>query len=254
MKPVVLLTQKFSEDANRFGKGPIYCLKSSYARAVGLAGGIPLLGAGGDPDDYARIADGILFTGGIDLEPARYGQALIADNVTFDRDLDEMEIRLFASFLRLGKPMFGICRGIQTINVAAGGTLWQDMASQIDPPAEHARDRLTERRVHPVQTMPGSLMRQLFGDTLLTNSFHHQAVRDCAAGFRATAHTPGGMIEAIEHESLPIFAVQWHPERMIGDEREGLPDMLPLFQSFIQVCRQHGPAISNPRSPRHPES
>ncbi len=236
MKPAVLLTQKYKEDADHFGDGVIYCLKSSYAQAISRAGGAPLLSAGGDPEEYARLADGIIFTGGIDIEPIRYGQKTLTETVVFDRNLDEMEIRLYQAFASRKKPIFGICRGIQTINVAAGGTLWQDITVQLNSPDDHRTEKLREKNAHWVQTTPGSLIGKLIGDRAPTNSYHHQAVRDCAPGFQATARTADGVIEAIEHRTLPIFAVQWHPERMIGDERGDLPDMSSLFRHFVSIC------------------
>lgn len=245
MKPVILLTPKFADDPDNFGAGPFYRLKDSYPRAITQAGGISLIGADGDPEEYARIADGILFTGGADLDPDLYKQPVVANNVIFDRMLDDMELALYHAFVGAGKPVFGICRGIQTINVAAGGTLWQDLPTQIKTLSDHRKDRLIAGKAHWIQTKQGSLINRLFGDFLFTNSYHHQAVRDLAPGFRQTAWSDDGIIEAIEHESLPIFAVQWHPERMLalapdagshGDDPP-LMDMMPLFSHFVRLCQ-----------------
>ncbi|MDD2442286.1 MAG: gamma-glutamyl-gamma-aminobutyrate hydrolase family protein, partial [Eubacteriales bacterium] len=129
MDPVILLTPKFSPDPES-AQEQLVRLKESYFQAVTLAGGIPVLAGNADPKGYAQLADGLLLTGGIDIEPARYGQVVLSKSVVSDSRLDDLEIGLYQAFFAAGKPIFGICRGIQLINVAAGGTLWQDLKTQ----------------------------------------------------------------------------------------------------------------------------
>ncbi len=229
MKPIILITNKF-EKQTVFGVGDIVGVRSNYCRAVEKAGGVPVLSALGDPEVYAELFDGVLFTGGADVNPARYGEENRYAR-DWNDELDEMELQLFNAFYKKGKPIFGICRGIQAINVAMGGTLVQDI------PTEVGEGHASEEHTHTVKTVPGSIVASLFGEEVLTNSFHHQAVKECGPGMHITARTSDGVAEAIEHESLPIFAVQWHPERVIGEECLDLPDMMPLFRYFVELCK-----------------
>ncbi|NLD87345.1 MAG: gamma-glutamyl-gamma-aminobutyrate hydrolase family protein [Clostridiales bacterium] len=237
MKPVILLVHKYADDVNNFGIGELYQVKSNYARSIINAGGVPLISARGDAATYARVCDGILFTGGCDLEPWRYGEENTAS--VCNHDLDEMELELFREFYSLNRPMFGICRGIQTINVALGGSLVQDIPTRC-PEGIHAKILKKEATPpnHQITSVEGSIIRELFGETFLTNSHHHQSVKVCGEGLRATAAASDGVIEAVEHEDRPIFAVQWHPERMIGEENFDLENMLPLFRRFVDMCRE----------------
>lgn len=233
MKPVILLTHKYSD--NHWSLGRSYCMDSAYCRAFVRAGATPLITAGGDPEEMARIADGILFTGGKDIEPQRYGEQN-SFNIVSDGELDEMELTLFKAFFAAKKPIFGICRGIQTVNVAMGGTLYQHVPGQINLSAhKQAYENGIPR--HPMHAVPGGFIEKLFGSDFETNSYHHQAVKDLGKGMKAAAVTDEGLIEAIEHETLPIAAVQWHPERMIGEENNDLTDMMPLFRYFVDMCK-----------------
>ena len=235
MKPVILLSHKFSD--KHWGLGRAYTCESNYCRALIRAGATPLITAGGDPKEMAAFADGVLFTGGMDIEPQRYGEANECD-IRSDAELDEMEIRLCQAFYEANKPIFGICRGIQTVNVALGGTLYQDILTQIKPLGAHEGVLRSEWR-HMMKAVPGSTIERLFGAEFETNSFHHEAVKDLAKGMKAAAMTDEGLVEAIEHESRPILAVQWHPERMIGEETTGLTDMMPLFERFVEMCLEN---------------
>ena len=238
MKPVILITHKFEADPIFFGTGKIYSIRSNYCQAVEQAGGIPIISALADAEDYAQIADGIVFTGSsCDIEPHRYGQEN-RKSAFCDAVLDDMEFALFQSFMQRKKPILGICRGIQLINVALGGTLIQDVEEEVPNLTVHGPVYRKETVFHPVTAKDGSLLQKLFGSSFLTNSYHHQALKDCGSGLIPTVTTEEGIIEAIEHESLPILGVQWHPERMIGDEQLNLPDMLPLFRHFISLCRK----------------
>lgn len=235
MKPIILLTHKFSDE--HWGMGRSYKMESNYCRALIKAGALPLLTAGGDPKEMAQMADAVLFTGGGDMEPQRYGETN-QYNIRSDSELDEMELALFKEFFNLKKPIFGICRGTQTINVALGGTLYQDIPSQVTLSAHIPY--FSEEKIcrHFVKATPDSFINRLFGDDVEVNTYHHQAVKVCGKGLRPAAVTDEGVIEAIEHETLPIAAVQWHPERAIGEENTDLPDMMPLFNYFVELCNK----------------
>ena len=151
-------------------------------------------------------ADLLLLPGGGDVHPRFYGRA-IGGAADIDEARDRRELALVDEFLRAGKPVVGICRGLQLLNVYFGGTLHQHIWG-------HAqlcgRDRL-----HVVHAAPG-LLRALYGARFTVNSAHHQAVETLGEGLQVLACAPDGTVEAIAHESLPVFAVQWHPERLCG--------------------------------------
>ena len=236
MKPVILITHKFGE--SDFSVGGLYRCQSNYCRAVIAAGGIPVISALADAEDYAALADGILFTGSnCDIDPASYSQEN-RGSADCDPALDAMELKLFDAFYRAGKPIFGICRGIQLISVALGGSLVQDIPQEIPNLTDHDAIYKKERDCHPVTASESSLLHRLFGKEFLTNSFHHQSVKDPGRDMLVSAVSTDGVMEAIEHTSRPIFGVQWHPERMIGEECENLPNMLPLFRHFIDLCKK----------------
>lgn len=235
MKPLILITCK--PKADDFSVGGLCYTPANYCNAIIKAGGLPVIAALADAREYADLADGIVFTGsGCDITPEVYGQEN-RDAVSCDRALDERELQLFHAFFASNKPVFGICRGLQLINVALGGTLIQDIPKEKAELSVHALVYQKETEFHPVQAKEGSLFHQLFGTDFTTNSYHHQAVKDCGVGLIPTVTTKDGVIEAVEHESKPIFATQWHPERMIGEEQQELADMMPIFRHFIDLCK-----------------
>lgn len=236
MKPVILITLKHAE--SDFSVGGVYQAQSNYCRAIVKAGGIPIISALAEAEEYAAIADGILFTGsGCDVTPALYGQENRKAEYC-NPELDDMELKLFDAFYKAGKPMLGICRGVQLINVALGGTLVQDIPQEIPDLKVHDPIYKKEATHHPVVAEEGSLLCKLFGKEFFTNSFHHQAVKDCGRDLEVTATSIDGVIEAVEHTSLPIIGVQWHPERMIHEIDQDYPNMLPLFEHFIDLCKK----------------
>ncbi|NBH78058.1 gamma-glutamyl-gamma-aminobutyrate hydrolase family protein [Clostridiaceae bacterium] len=198
-----------------------------YGEALARAGGLPAAFSGGDPASLAREFSGLLLTGGGDVEPARYGGARLPTD-TVDVDRDREEFALLDAFLRQGRPVFGICRGVQLLNVYFGGTLCQ----QVPGHADGAR--------HTVHAVPGSRIEALCGAAFETNSWHHQAADALAPGLRCTASSPDGLAEALEHEAFPVFGVQWHPERMLpGLCADVDTDHQCLFDDFIKECGAH---------------
>lgn len=235
MKPLILITSK--PKADDFSVGGLCYTPANYCNAIIQAGGIPVIAALADAEEYAELADGIVFTGSTcDITPSFYGQENRKSDSCIEA-LDEMELRLFNAFSQRNKPIFGICRGIQLINVALGGTLIQDIPDEVAELTVHDKVYKKETQFHPVKAEVGSLFGQLFGSDFMTNSYHHQAIKDCGVGLIPTVVTEDGIIEAVEHESKPIFATQWHPERMIGQEQQELADMMPIFRYFIDLCK-----------------
>ncbi len=220
MKPLILLTGEDEFDPK--SHNPFHFIKRSYGNAVAAAGGLPIMAL--DPllvQEYTEMADALLLTGGVDIHPGRYHDIFMdydpnsglpapyVNSVT----RDSMDILLCQAFLAAGKPIFGIGRGMQVINVVFGGTLYQDMPIVLE--IEHPKGV-----AHPITTTEGSLMRHLLGAKATVNSYHHQAVKTLGKGLIATATAPDGIIEAIEHETLPVFGVQWHPETFGTDDEE----------------------------------
>ena len=231
-KPLIAITN----DSNCFQTPPaptraIVC-PAVYANTVAAAGGVPVITAEQCPEELAGYCDGLLLSGGGDVSPALYGETPRFPSVRFDEARDAFEVAMARAFFAAGKPVFGICRGSQLLNVVLGGTLYQDL------PEELGFIHFDRDLRHFVQTEEGSVLRVLFGERFRVNSTHHQAVRTLAPGLRATAFSPEGILEGFEHDSLPIWGCQFHPERLVcltDDHRT--PDFLPLFERFVTLCR-----------------
>jgi putative glutamine amidotransferase len=216
----------------------------SYLRALEAGGGIPLLIHLTDDaeviDALYQRCDALLFHGGGDVDPARYGAALHPQCGAPDPLRDQVELALAQRALGDGMPVLGICRGIQLINVAMGGTLYQDIPAELPGALDHYASRNAEGRTlmpHPIAIEPGSWLAQTLGATELpTNTFHHQALRDVAPGLRVTAHAPDGVIEAVEGDRGEfVVGVQCHPEDL-WDAAE--PRWARLFSGFVQAARR----------------
>ena len=206
----------------------------TYSDAVFYAGGIPMITCGRCAEEMADLCDGLLITGGPDLEPEVYGEQPLNDTVKPMPERTAFEKPLFQAFLDRGKPILGICRGCQFINAVMGGTLYQDLVEQKGWVHFNAQIR------HEVYAEEGSVLYRLFGQKFRTNSTHHQAVKDLAPGFHVTARSVEGIVEAYEHDTLPILATQFHPERLTGilwDDRT--PDFRPWFEYFVELVRKH---------------
>lgn len=208
-------------------------LPSSYPRAVDLAGGVPAMLCETSPELAAKLYDGLLLSGGGDIDPSYFGETILNDTVHCDPIRDAFEMALVRAFVAEGKPIMGVCRGEQVIAVAMGGSLYQDLPEQLG--FIHFDVKLR----HYVKTEEGSVLRRLFGERFRVNSTHHQAVRSLPEGFAVTARSTEGIIEAYEHKTLPILATQFHPERLTAREDNTVtPDFLPLFEHFVGLCRK----------------
>jgi putative glutamine amidotransferase len=172
-------------------------------------------------DHYAERLDGLLLEGGADMWPGSYGEEPLRPEWNGDRIRDEYEIALIGAFVARGKPVFGVCRGLQVINVAFGGTLYQDLLTQLPGALKHRDAALYDRNFHTIDLVPGSRLAQLYPGVgnAVVNSVHHQGIRTLAPFFEVEARCPNdGVIEAIRYDnargSLKSFvaAVQWHPE------------------------------------------
>jgi putative glutamine amidotransferase len=220
---------------------PMTALNEVYTRAVARAGAIPVIIPLGLPDETLHILlsrlDGVLFSGGGDVATSRYHGLDHPRVGDVDPDRDRVEVLLVEWVVQGGIPFLGICRGIQVINVALGGTLYSHIADQHAGAIKHDYypDFPRDHPAHAVKITAGSRLAGILGVTQVqTNSLHHQGVQQPAPGLRALAHAPDGMVEAVECTGHPFgLAVQWHPEWM--------PDSLPmqaLFRAFAAAASQ----------------
>jgi putative glutamine amidotransferase len=214
-----------------------------YRQAVLHAGGdVRVLDASMPIAEALDAIDGLLLTGGDDVAPERYGEARHPTVVEAEPGRDAFEIALVGAARERALPIFAICRGVQLLNVACGGTLVQDIPSQVPGGSPHSLDVPPHQPyslAHEIWVEKGSLLATLMGDRLRdqdacdVNSRHHQAVKDVAPGFRVAATAPDGVIEAIEDPGRRFcLGVQWHPENFY---RTG--EFRGLFEAFVQACR-----------------
>jgi putative glutamine amidotransferase len=191
-----------------------------YVRAVDASGGIPLVIPVIDNQDVAAQAverlDGLILTGGPDILPRFYGQSPLPNLGEVDYALDLMELEVAKEARKRQMPILGICRGIQTLAVAFGGSLVQDIPSQVPKSIDHFQKAAKNVATHPVRVIGGTRLHALLQtDMIWVNSKHHQAVEDIPSGFVRSAESEDGIVEAIESSSgRLILGVQWHPEGM----------------------------------------
>jgi putative glutamine amidotransferase len=221
-----------------------HCHKlEDYKQAVQHAGGeVRIVEPGMAIDAALQGAGGLLLTGGDDVAPALYGEQAVPSVVAVSPERDEFELALVREARRRGLPIFAICRGIQVLNVACGGTLVQDIPSQVENALEHSLKVPPHRAfdyAHDVWIEDDSLLSKLLeerlngSDSCAVNSRHHQAVKTVAPGFRVVATAPDGIIEAIEDPEADFcLGVQWHPENFW---RTG--EFRPLFEGFVELAR-----------------
>ena len=188
-------------------------LSSNYTEAVARAGGIPVIfPTVADPALAASLVkqvDGIVFSGGPDLDPSYYGETFWNETVEVDTLRDVSDLLLMREALASKKPVMAICRGEQLMNVVLGGSLYQDLPTQYDTIVRHGGGT-----THRIGVEKGSVLYELFGeDSLTVNSFHHQAVKQVAPGVKVTAHAADGIVEAYEYGNQ-VIAFQFHPEGM----------------------------------------
>lgn len=244
MKPIIGITPSAQLDSLAHGTFLRYCMSAPYVRAVESAGGIPIVlpPQRESPDELLAIIDGLLLSGGPDVDPARYGETYVHPaTYGIDPDRDQFELDLFDSALRSGIPTFGICRGIQVMNVALGGTLIQDVATE-HPGAADVGHRQHERGLedsavgHALSAAEPTLLPIFGNNDLGVNSFHHQAIRNVAADLIPVAYSPDGLIEAVVMRDRPeVFGVQWHPELMFNRDNAHLRPFARLVEAAAQT-------------------
>ena len=247
MAPIIGVTATLKHDVETRGTRPLGTYVRAdldYVAGVSQAGGVPVVlpPFAKAAEEMVRGIDGLLLSGGSDLDPSYYGEAAIPELDVTLPERDEFEMALLEHALRRGIPVFGICRGLQVLNVAFGGTLYQDLPSQVNPALiAHRQQSPKWQWTHEVEVDEGSAVREIMAvPSTRVNSYHHQAIKDLAEPFEVVARSVDGIVEAIEHRDLSerwIVAVQWHAEAM----REGDvgPEHRNLFEAHVAAAERH---------------
>jgi putative glutamine amidotransferase len=248
LAPVIGITATLREDVDCVAERPLGRFVRAdldYVEGVAAAGGAPVVLP---PVVGPRAAealldglDGLLLSGGSDLDPGYYGEEPVTELGVTIPERDAFEMALLEHALRRQIPIFGICRGMQVLNVALGGTLYQDLPSQMDHMVllGHRQDTPKWQPTHEVEVDGGSKVAKIMGtDELKVNSYHHQGIKDLASGLVAVACSPDGVIEAVESGDLSkrwMIGVQWHAEAM----RDAGPEHQKLFEAHVSAAERY---------------
>lgn len=235
-KPFIGLTPSNDTETNDLKMRP------TYIRALTAAGAIPavlpLTACNGDLKQLVETFDGFLFTGGPDVHPFLFGEETHARCGSVSSRRDQMELLLLSLVMEAKKPILGICRGVQLINIGLGGTIWQDIGEQTKGSFSlaHSQPFSFTLPSHKVALTANTRLFKLSGrDTLAVNSMHHQAVRDVAPDLTISAVSSDSLTEAVEMTGYPfLIGVQWHPEYLWKTD----PAAFRLFQEFVNACRR----------------
>ncbi|MFM1652881.1 gamma-glutamyl-gamma-aminobutyrate hydrolase family protein [Brevibacillus sp. B_LB10_24] len=235
-KPVIGITGGYVKH-NAFMEG-VY-VHHDYHRSVAAAGGIPIVLPFLNPEaalEAAALCDGVILSGGEDVDPLYYGEEPHPQLGYTTRERDEAEIALIRHALEHSIPLLAICRGVQILNVTLGGTLIQDIPSQWSDPLQHSQKVERGRDTHAVAIEPGSWLAEILGAMRIrVNSLHHQALKEVADDLKVAASASDGIIEAVEYTGSSFaVGVQWHPESMAATN----PLMKRLFEAFIIRCKK----------------
>lgn len=233
--PIICLTPSVSDELDT-------TVNSTYVHALVSAGALPyplpLLGDDALLQRVVDMCDGFVFSGGGDVNPHRYGEEIKPTCGSITEARDDLELRLFAMAHAAGKPMIGICRGAQVLNVALGGTLHQDIPSEIETSIAHRQSEPKFAMSHEVRVLPDTPLYTLTDghDRLRVNSFHHQSVKALAPGLVPMAYADDGVLEAAYLDDTHYLSIyQWHPERLV----DACPYNRAIFDEFIAACRKH---------------
>ncbi|PWB81314.1 MAG: hypothetical protein C3F08_02280 [Candidatus Methylomirabilota bacterium] len=243
MRPRIGITAwHYRDDDERW-----HAILEGYPQAILEAGGLPLilptphdtpaLSSGEGQmltDAYLNTIDGLLLTGGADIHPSYYGETILDRCGEIDEARDRFEVEIVRAARSRGLPLLGICRGLQVLNVAMGGSLYQDLSyrNETDPAHQSPRERRAEP-THHITIVPGTRLAGFFrARELRVTSTHHQIIRDLAPGLTVNALAPDGVIEGVEDDRQFLLAVHWHPERMFTRH----PEQLALFRALIDAA------------------
>ena len=244
--PLIGITADMSgvtANATGTAQEPTLFLPQRYCHAVQKAGGmslvLPPIGPRSTLRKTLQRLDGILISGGnFDIHPIYYGEKPISALGAIKRERTEFELELIDLALNRDLPLLGICGGAQAINVALGGSLYQDIATELPNANQHEQGAKRDKGGHPIEIHPGTRLRQIVQkQTLEVNTTHHQAVRKVGKGLRVNATAKDGLVEGIESPFHRfVLGVQWHPEALVGQD----PYQRRIFSSFISAAKHLG--------------
>lgn len=235
-KPVIGITSAWENDAklqNYFRN----CVSIDYSKSVIEAGGIPIILPTIDNleviQEQVKLLDGLILSGGADINPTLYGEEFKNGIGPVSLERDRGEFLFLQEFIKTGKPILGICRGHQLLNVFMGGTLFQDLKYSDREVLKHRQDFYPDMPVHKVKIVDkDNILSELYGEEIFTNSFHHQAVNKIGNNLTPIAISSDGIIEAFQMKGHRfLYGIQWHPEMMTA---RGNKDMLKIFKKFIE--------------------
>lgn len=237
-KPIIGITSSIEEelDLKDYNKTT---LSIDYTKAVVAAGGIPIIIPITENLDVIKeqmsLIDGLILSGGQDVTPTIYGQDFKVGIKRVCPERDKHEMIVFKEFLKTNKPMLGICRGMQLMNICLKGTLFQDLKYSNEKILQHIQEFYPELPTHEINIEEGNLLYELFGKNIRTNSFHHQAIDELGEKLEVIARTSDNIVEAIYMREHPFFyGVQWHPEMMTA---RGSSEMKKIFEVFVEKCK-----------------
>ena len=247
-KPVIGITPTPTEDTQSHGTFTRYAIATNYTDAIEAAGGVPLIipPQTGNVEEILSVVDGLVLSGGADIDPNQYGDDTVHEKTYgIHPGRDALELALAREAVARDIPTLCICRGIQILNVALGGTLIQDIPDQYSTDIEHRQQEAgipKEEPGHTVSVTPGSLLERTYdADTIEVNSFHHQALKDVAPGLSVDGVAPDEIVESVSKSDTQwILGVQWHPEMMFREH----PEHLKPFRSLVDeaATRRRHPA------------
>lgn len=236
MKPIIGISTSIltMESGLMPGLDRVY-VNEDYVKAIEKAGGIPILlpPIESEEDIYSqyKVCDGFIFSGGVDINPIFYGENPEQNLSNTNFNLDEYQLKLCKFILENDKPLLGICRGHQLINIALGGSLYQDLSTIPQKTFKHFQESKRFEKSHKVILKKGSILFELFGKEIFVNSFHHQAIKILGKNLNIIATSEDNLIEAIFLKNKKfVLGLQWHPEMLLNSSNE----MLPIFKILIE--------------------
>lgn len=227
MKPIIGITPSYAYEEQQ------YQLRQDYGKKIEKAGGIPVILTA--ESGFPNFLDGIVFSGGGDIDPLLFGEEPIVKNGEISPLRDAYELELCNWAMEQNLPLLGICRGMQIFAIVSGGTILQDMETQGTPWVKHSQQAPRWYGTHTVTVEPNSLLAEICKkEELVVNSFHHQTVFEVGEGFSVCGRSKDGFIEAMEKRDSPfILGVQWHPEALPTQEQQA------IFDHLITVAKKN---------------
>ena len=230
------VTCSYQEQHNRFR------LNATYCRALEKSGGLPLVLAtlkAGKACDYLGMVQGLLLSGGGDVDPFYFGEEPLPGCGEIIPQRDAVEMELIRLALQIDMPVLAVCRGIQVLNIACGGDIYQDLAQRDVASLQHWQQAADHHPTHSVTLVPGTLLAHIYcgNERIRVNTFHHQAVRRLGVGLQISANSSDDLIEAVEMKGRSfVLGVQWHPEALSLAGNQGGQE---LFDAFLEAASQY---------------